>query len=120
MEAGTSTVTVEDKASRKQNQAAEKQTGPERHEAGKDAAKRICGGRDGGKSKERKLVPAPERKKPAKLSEDKRFKLFSGTANPRLAQAIGAAYRRKGRARPRCSVLPTAKFTFNCSRTCAA
>jgi ribose-phosphate pyrophosphokinase len=33
--------------------------------------------------------PAPERKKPAKLSEDKRFKLFSGTANPELARKIG-------------------------------
>jgi ribose-phosphate pyrophosphokinase len=32
--------------------------------------------------------PAPERKKPAKLSEDKRFKLFSGTANPELARKI--------------------------------
>jgi ribose-phosphate pyrophosphokinase len=32
---------------------------------------------------------APERKRPAKLSEDKRFKLFSGTANPKLAEEIG-------------------------------
>jgi ribose-phosphate pyrophosphokinase len=31
----------------------------------------------------------PERKKDPELSEDKRFKLFSGTANPELAQAIG-------------------------------
>ncbi len=32
--------------------------------------------------------PAPERRKPTKLSEDKRFKLFSGTANPELARKI--------------------------------
>jgi ribose-phosphate pyrophosphokinase len=32
--------------------------------------------------------PAPERKKTAKLSEDRRFKLFSGTANPKLAEEI--------------------------------
>jgi ribose-phosphate pyrophosphokinase len=31
---------------------------------------------------------APERKKSAKLSEDRRFKLFSGTANPKLAEEI--------------------------------
>ena len=31
---------------------------------------------------------APERKKTAKLSEDRRFKLFSGTANPKLAEEI--------------------------------
>jgi len=31
---------------------------------------------------------APERKRTAKLSEDKRFKLFSGTANPKLAEEI--------------------------------
>src|SRR6202050_4617272 len=33
--------------------------------------------------------PSPERKKARNLAEDKRFKLFSGTANPKLAQAIG-------------------------------
>ncbi len=32
--------------------------------------------------------PAGERKKPSRLSEDKRFKLFCGTANPELAQKI--------------------------------
>lgn len=31
---------------------------------------------------------APERKRTAKLSEDRRFKLFSGTANPKLAEEI--------------------------------
>jgi ribose-phosphate pyrophosphokinase len=39
------------------------------------------------KSKDAK--PAPERKRARSLSEDKRFKLFSGTANPELARKIG-------------------------------
>ncbi|MGB8032142.1 MAG: ribose-phosphate pyrophosphokinase [Terracidiphilus sp.] len=82
MEAATSTVTLENKPG---------EAGPEKHEASKDAPKGGSGSGsvDGGKSKEPKLAPAPERKKAAKLSEDKRFKLFSGTANPRLAQLIG-------------------------------
>ncbi len=33
--------------------------------------------------------PAPDRKKSGRLSEDRRFKLFSGTANPELARKIG-------------------------------
>ena len=33
--------------------------------------------------------PVPERKKTRNLSEDKRFKLFSGTANPKLTEAVG-------------------------------
>lgn len=32
--------------------------------------------------------PAPERKRTRNLSEDKRFKLFSGSANPRLAEDV--------------------------------
>jgi len=40
-----------------------------------------------GKGKEEKPLPADRKK--SRLSEDKRFKLFSGTANPRLAEAIG-------------------------------
>ena len=35
-----------------------------------------------------KLKPAPERKRARNLSEDKRFKLFSGSANKPLAEAI--------------------------------
>ncbi len=46
-------------------------------------------GRRRAKPRTPKQVPAPERKKPTKLSDDKRFKLFTGTANPKLAQAIG-------------------------------
>jgi ribose-phosphate pyrophosphokinase len=41
-----------------------------------------------GKTTDGKQAVAPERKKSTKLSEDKRFKMFSGTANPRLAHAI--------------------------------
>jgi ribose-phosphate pyrophosphokinase len=40
-----------------------------------------------GKGKDAKQ--APERKRTRNLSEDKRFKLFSGTANPELARKIG-------------------------------
>ena len=42
---------------------------------------------DGAKAKDAKA--APERKKARNLSEDKRFKLFSGTANRPLAEEIG-------------------------------
>ena len=42
---------------------------------------------EAGKGKEAK--PAPERKRARSLSEDKRFKLFSGTANPELTRKIG-------------------------------
>ncbi len=81
MDAATSTVTLENKPG---------ETGPEKHEAGKETPKIGSGGGsgDGGKAKDARPTPAPERKKPAKLSEDKRFKLFSGTANPKLAQLI--------------------------------
>ncbi|MGA3334914.1 MAG: ribose-phosphate pyrophosphokinase [Terracidiphilus sp.] len=83
MEAGTSTVTQESKPGEPNP---EKQPGPEKPDS-KNAPK--SGGGDGAKARDAKLTPAPERKKPAKLSEDKRFKLFSGTANPKLAEAIG-------------------------------
>ncbi len=88
MEAATSTVTLENKPG---ETGPEKQPGPEKHEAGKDAPKGGSGSGsvDGGKAKDARPTPAPERKKAAKLSEDKRFKLFSGTANPKLAQLIG-------------------------------
>src|SRR5271166_3074774 len=79
METGTSTVSLEEK-----NPG---QPAPEKPEGGKDAPK--GGSADGGKGRDGKPLPAPERKKITKLSEDKRFKLFSGTANPRLAEAIG-------------------------------
>jgi ribose-phosphate pyrophosphokinase len=39
--------------------------------------------------KPKEIKPAPERKRTRNLSEDKRFKLFSGTANRPLADKIG-------------------------------
>ena len=83
MEAGTSTVTQESKPGEPNP---EKQPGPEKPDS-KNAPK--SGGGEGAKAKDAKLTPAAERKKTSKLSEDKRFKLFSGTANPKLAEAIG-------------------------------
>ena len=72
----------------------DKQPGSDKPEAGKDTPKSPSGsgpsgGSGDGKPKDAKSSAAPERKKAAKLSEDKRFKLFSGTANPKLAQLIG-------------------------------
>jgi ribose-phosphate pyrophosphokinase len=78
METGTSTVSLEEK-----NPG---QPGPGKSDGGKDAPK--GGPVDGSKGKDGKPLQAPERKKPSKLSEDKRFKLFSGTANPRLAEEV--------------------------------
>jgi len=76
MEMGTSSVTLEEKKPGEPS--------PEKPESGKDGPK---GGSDEvPKAKDAK--PTPERKKPAKLSEDKRFKLFSGTANSRLAEDV--------------------------------
>src|SRR6202046_787783 len=82
MEAQTLAVTPENKPG---------ETNPEKPEGVKDAPKSgsQSGSGDGGKGKDAKPTPAPERKKGSKLSEDKRFKLFSGTANPKLAHAIG-------------------------------
>src|SRR5580658_518314 len=76
MEAGTVTVATEDK----QQQAAE--------DAGKDSLKNPSQpNQPDAKGKDAK--PAPERKRTRNLSEDKRFKLFSGTANRPLAEEIG-------------------------------
>jgi ribose-phosphate pyrophosphokinase len=76
MEVGTVTVALEDKQ-------------PGADDAGKDGGKNPNqpGGSPDAKSKDAK--PAPERKRARNLSEDKRFKLFSGTANRPLAEAIG-------------------------------
>jgi len=71
MEAGTVTVAMEEKQ-------------PEN--APKDASAKDAS-HDGAKGKDGK--PAAERKRARNLSEDKRFRLFSGTANPELARKIG-------------------------------
>ena len=49
------------------------------------------------KAKETPKAPSPERKRSRNLSEDKRFKLFSGTANRELARKIARAHRGQGR-----------------------
>jgi ribose-phosphate pyrophosphokinase len=79
METGTLTATMEG------NRPGE--SGPEKPESGRDGQK--GGSAESGKAKDANKAPQPERKKAGKLSEDKRFKLFSGTANPKLAEAIG-------------------------------
>jgi ribose-phosphate pyrophosphokinase len=66
----------------------EKQPAAVRDSSQKDPAAPDSAKLDAAKAKDGKMNPAPERKKPSKLSEDKRFKLFSGTANPRLAEEV--------------------------------
>jgi len=83
MDAGTLTVTGEDKQSGGGSNS-------QRDGAGKDATPKEIqqnAAQDAGKSKDGK--PAAERKRTRNLSEDKRFKLFSGTANKPLAEEIG-------------------------------
>ena len=77
MEAGTLTVTLEDKQAEGAPNASRDGVPKEREKSSLDTAK----------AKEAK--PAAERKRTRNLSEDKRFKLFSGTANKPLAEEIG-------------------------------
>jgi ribose-phosphate pyrophosphokinase len=79
MEAGTLTVTDEDKQPGKEPNAV-------REGAGKEPVPNQAA-QDGAKAKDAK--PVVERKKSRNLSEDKRFKLFSGTANKPLSEEIG-------------------------------
>jgi ribose-phosphate pyrophosphokinase len=86
MEAEPSTVILEER----------QQGGPD---SGKDNTRKdgAQGGPDAGKPRDGKpgdpkpgdAKPAPERKRARSLSDDKRFKLFSGSANPELARKIG-------------------------------
>ena len=83
MEAGTVPVIAEDKQPGGG-------TSSQRDGAGKDSTPKETqqsAAPDAGKTKEGK--PAAERKRTRNLSEDKRFKLFSGTANKPLAEEIG-------------------------------
>ncbi len=91
METATSAVTLEEKQPGQSDSGKTGSEKPEsgRPEGGKDAPKGVSGSGPGDGSKGKDGKPAPERKKPGKLSEDKRFKLFSGTANPRLAEDVG-------------------------------
>ena len=72
MDQGTLTVTLEDK----------RQGAPGEEPTGKDGAQPASDA----KAKDPKA--APERKRSRNLAEDKRFKLFSGTANRPLADEI--------------------------------
>jgi ribose-phosphate pyrophosphokinase len=60
---------------------------PDKPEGGKEPLK--AGSGDGAKGKDPAKVPVPERKKTRTLADDRRFRLFSGTANPELARKIG-------------------------------
>src|SRR5580692_5192683 len=77
METGTLTGTLTE-GKQQEKQPAAVQEGSQKEPVAQDAAK----------AKDGKQAPAPERKKSSKLSEDKRFKLFSGTANTRLAEEV--------------------------------
>ena len=85
----------------------------------KDGAQKEPKPRQAG-SKAKEAKPAAERKRSRNLSEDRRFKLFSGTANRPLAGRDRRATSACRWARPSCSALLTAKSTSSCSRTCAA
>jgi ribose-phosphate pyrophosphokinase len=83
MEAGTLPVIAEDKKPEIGSNA-------QRDSAGKDSTPKeplLGAAQDAAKAKDAK--PAVERKRTRNLSEDKRFKLFSGTANKPLAEEIG-------------------------------
>jgi ribose-phosphate pyrophosphokinase len=73
---------------------AEEKQQPESPEPGKDGGRKGIPGnsaRDGGAAaspENKQGKPSPERKRARNLSEDKRFKLFSGTANRPLAEEI--------------------------------
>ena len=73
METGTVTLTLEDKQPNAQPDGTPKDP--------------VQGHSDGAKAKDAKAQP--ERKRTRNLTEDKRFKLFSGTANRPLAEEIG-------------------------------
>jgi len=64
---------------------------PEKPDSGKEPSRGAAGDSAKGKepAKEPTKAPAPERKKTRTLADDRRFRLFSGTANPELARKIG-------------------------------
>jgi len=83
MEAGTLTVTAEDK--QQEGAPSPQRDGQPKDGTPKDGAQ----AGSGADAKSREAKPAAERKRTRNLSEDKRFKLFSGTANRPLAEEIG-------------------------------
>jgi ribose-phosphate pyrophosphokinase len=84
MDEGTATGTIEAPKTIEEPKVGEAiQTRPE---GGKEPLK--AGQVEIAKAKETPKAPSPERKRSRNLSEDKRFKLFSGTANPELARRV--------------------------------
>jgi ribose-phosphate pyrophosphokinase len=83
MEAETVTLTLEDKQPGSEPNA--KTDGAPKDPLPKDP---VQGSADSA-AKPRDAKPAPDRKRTRSLTEDKRFKLFSGTANRPLAEEIG-------------------------------
>ena len=83
MEAGTTTVTAEEAKPENTPQA-------QQAAAGKPPVQAAVPAVAANPAVDPKAKPAPERKRTRNLSEDKRFKLFSGTANRPLTEKIGA------------------------------
>jgi ribose-phosphate pyrophosphokinase len=83
MEAGTTTVTAEEAKPENMPQA-------QQAAAGKPPVQAAVPAPAANPAVDPKAKPAPERKRTRNLSEDKRFKLFSGTANRPLTEKIGA------------------------------
>jgi ribose-phosphate pyrophosphokinase len=81
MDMGTVTLTLEDKQPGSDSNANPDGAPKDPNQGPPDASRT-----DSSKAKESK--PAPERKRARNLTEDKRFKLFSGTANRPLAEEI--------------------------------
>jgi ribose-phosphate pyrophosphokinase len=77
MEVGSVTETLEDKQT------------PGAGDANKDGANKQPSPGQNQDAKAKDAKPAPERKRTRVLSEDKRFRLFSGSANRALAEEIG-------------------------------
>ena len=81
MEVGTLTATVEEK--RAENQPDAPKDGAPKEPAAKETVPVLDAA-----AKAKDAKPAPDRKPRRNLSEDKRFKLFSGTANRQLSEEV--------------------------------
>jgi ribose-phosphate pyrophosphokinase len=77
MEVGSVTATLEDKQQ------------PGQGDANKDGAPKPANPNQNPDARAKDGKPNPERKRSRNLSEDRRFKLFSGTANRPLAEEVG-------------------------------
>jgi ribose-phosphate pyrophosphokinase len=86
MDMGTVTLTLEDKQPGSDSNANPEIAPKDPNQGPPDASKPDASRTDASKAKDSK--PVPERKRARNLTEDKRFKLFSGTANRPLAEEI--------------------------------